>query len=840
MGKIAFKPTKEQVRIFKYVDKRHENLLIEARAGCGKCLGIDTPVLMYDGSIKPVQDIEIGDILMGDDSQPRKVLSTNTGYGELFNIIPVKGDSWVCNDVHVMTLHDDRKKTIIDIPLNKLNNHLRYPNNNLRNYRLQRTGVEFNEVNNIVDPYLIGLWLGDGDKTNKSPKFTINENDKNIISYLKNVNYDKITPKIKKYKSDNGCYSIHLTMENYVNGRSNNILKYEFDKCKFNDTIGIPKKYLINSREKRLRLLGGLIDSDGHYSKENNLSITTKYDKLKDDILFLCRSLGFSAYSSIKKSTIKSLNFTGYYHRINISGDYTQIFSLKNNYNERKQIKNVLRTGFKYESIGFGNYYGFTLDGNGRFLLGDFTITHNTSTIVEATKLIPKDKDITFLAFNKHIQEELKEKLPENVRCYTMHGLGAGAILRKYPKIKMDEFKVDHIIKNLSKKWKLSNEFKLPYEEIQYMNELKKYVNLCRLTLTMDKKWMRILGEKYDMKYIEDKDIKRISSVLEVLMNDRETYDFTDMVFLPAIDPKIWLFPQDFVIVDECQDLNRAQQKMIEKMLKRDRVSKKVTGRLIAVGDPFQSIYSFAGSDNNSFDWFRKYKNTKVLPLTYTFRCAKDIVKKANEIVEDIKPMDDAPEGQVRRGDVIAEAESGDFVLCRTVRPLIALFFTFLLEGKKAMIKGSDVGLSLIEMTKDQKTLGQLMAFWENELSTYRDKLKKRGILNYEEDTGYAILEDRINTLVFLAKLSNDIADLRSKISVIFTDDISGIMLSTVHKAKGLEANRVFIIRPDLLPMGTPKAWQYQQEKNLEYVAITRAKLELVYDYEWNDEIKES
>ena len=461
-----------------------------------------------------------------------------------------------------------------------------------------------------------------------------------------------------------------------------------------------------------------------------------------------------------------------------------------------------------------------------------------TSTIVEATKLLPKTSEITFLAFNKHIQEELKERLPENVRCYTTHGLGLAAIRRKYgDSIKFDEFKIDHILKKRSKNWNLDKEFQNLFEKNQYLNELKKFINLCRLTLTFDKKWMINLAERYDIKYSSDKDIKRVATVMEFLMNDRTSFDFTDMVFLPAIDNKIWLFPQDVVVLDEAQDFNRAQQKIVEKMLKRDKVNKsRIIGRLISVGDDFQSIYGFGGSSNSSFNWFRNFKNTKVLPLTYTFRCAKEIVKKANEIVRDIKPLENADQGIVRKGSVLDEPESGDFVLCRTTAPLINLFFRYLLEGKKAIIKGSDIGISLVEMTANHKTPAQLMAYWTNKLEEFRVDLRKNGILNYNEHSGYIVLEDKVNALNFLARLAKDIHDLRNKISTIFRDDIHGIILSTVHKAKGLEANRVFIARPDKLPLNGVKGWQYIQEKNLEYVAITRAKKELIYDYDWSDE----
>jgi len=108
--------------------------------------------------------------------------------------------------------------------------------------------------------------------------------------------------------------------------------------------------------------------------------------------------------------------------------------------------------------------------------------------------------------------------------------------------------------------------------------------------------------------------------------------------------------------------------------------------------------------------------------------------------------------------------------------------------------------------------------------------------LNPNEHSGYVDLEDKVSTLLFIARMCTDLMDLRAKIKAIFTDEIEGIVLSTVHKAKGLEANRVFIIRPDLMPLPNARGWQAAQEKNLEYVSITRAKYELVYDNEWTDE----
>ena len=460
-----------------------------------------------------------------------------------------------------------------------------------------------------------------------------------------------------------------------------------------------------------------------------------------------------------------------------------------------------------------------------------------TTTIVEASKLIPKDKSITFLAFNRHIKEELSERLPEHIRCYTTYGLGNAAIKRKYgDSIEFDEFKIDKIILKKSKSWHLEDEFDDDGEISIYLTNIKKLVNFCRLTLTLKKEYIPFIAERYDVPLNKPNDIKRVLKVLDTATNDRKTYDYTDMIYLPAIDNGLWMFPQDYVFVDEVQDLNRCQIKIIEKILKKDKTSGKFTGRLIAVGDFFQGIYGFNAADEKSFEWFEKFPNTKVLPLSTSFRCSKAVIRKAQEIVPNIKALEDAPEGIVRSGDVLTEPKSGDFVICRTTMPLIELFFHFLTENKKAIIKGSDIGVQLIQLIGDIKSIDKLNTYWRTELMKFRNDLKNEGILNPNEHTGYSTLEDKINTLLFLAKISTNITDLKNKINVIFTDKIEGICLSTVHKVKGLEANRVFIVRPDLLPMQTKKTWQQIQEKNLEYVAYTRAKHELIIDHEWVNE----
>jgi DNA helicase-2/ATP-dependent DNA helicase PcrA len=460
-----------------------------------------------------------------------------------------------------------------------------------------------------------------------------------------------------------------------------------------------------------------------------------------------------------------------------------------------------------------------------------------TTTIVEAVKLLPKNKNIMFMAFNKHIQEELKTRLPKHVRCYTSHGLGMSAIKRKYgDKIQFDEFKADKWIQKKAKNWHLKDEFNSNEEKYRYLQDIKKLVNLCRLSLTTDKKYIPYIADRYEIPITQEKDLKRLLKVLDAMTQDRSTFDYADMIYLPAIDKSLWLFPQDYVVIDECQDVNRAQQRLIEKMLKKDKNTKKYKGRLIAIGDGFQSIYGFTGITDRTYQWFKEFQNTKTLPLSYSFRCSKKVTEHAQRIVPNIKALPEAPEGCVRNGDVINETKDGDFVLSRTTTPLIKLFFEFLSQQKKAVIKGSDIGLQLIDLINNIKTITELVEYWNNELIKFKQELLNNGILNPQDHTGYAALEDKVNTLLYLAKISDTIEGLKNNIKVIFTDKLKGIVLSTIHKAKGLEADRVFIIRPDKIPLPNSKKWQYVQEKNLEYVAITRAKTELIYDHEWTDE----
>ncbi len=349
--------------------------IVAGRPGTGKCLSPRTTVMMADGALKQARYVRVGDRVMGPDGGPRRVLSTTTGEDEMFRIVPIKGEPWECNSQHVLSLvrnRTGRSGEIIDVPLDEyLNPDVPLDRGKLK---LFRVGVEFPERETLIAPYLAGLWLGDGTKdrpeiTNKEPV---------VAAYCRAVAGDygctcSVTP-----LPANNSQSIKFQREDRKRGSGHNAIALGFEGLVQEDgQKRIAPPYLVNSRQKRLELLAGLLDTDGYVSKVC-VEISTKYDGLKDDLLYLCRSLGLAAYATYKKSAIKDLEFEGWYWRIYISGDVNMIPCKVLRLTPRQQVKNALRTGFSVEPLGRGPYCGFMLDGDGRFLLGDFTVTHNS------------------------------------------------------------------------------------------------------------------------------------------------------------------------------------------------------------------------------------------------------------------------------------------------------------------------------------------------------------------------------------------------------------------------------------------------------------------------------
>lgn len=400
--------------------------LVTAHTGSGKCIKFDTEIMMFDGSIKKVQDIKVEDKLMGDDSTERNVIGLARGIEPMYEIKLSDGDSFTCNESHILCLKYNVKPFIKE---NKKSNRyeliwfdnveikMRYQSFNYKNKDkeecfiqakrllnekkltqgkdfnisvkdflnlpkyLQRNslsykvGINFPEKNIDIDPYIIGLWLGDG--SSNSAEITCQ--DAVILKYL----HEKILDYDCYLQYRNGYRYGLTTLKKYTNrGRENKITTVLKNYNLLNNKH-IPLDYKINSRENRLKLLAGLIDSDGYYYCKT-YEISQKNNLLADDIVYLVKSLGFAcSCKKVKKSCYyNNIKKEGEYNRIHIFGDnLTEIPILckRKKCNEERIInKPALEYHFKVKSEGIGNYYGFEIDGNHKFILGNFIVTHNT------------------------------------------------------------------------------------------------------------------------------------------------------------------------------------------------------------------------------------------------------------------------------------------------------------------------------------------------------------------------------------------------------------------------------------------------------------------------------
>ena len=366
--------------------KPGELIVVGALPERAKCLAKGTLVLMFDGSIRAIEDVKAGEYLMGPDSHPRKVLSLGHGVDELFDVIPNKGDSYRVNGDHILSLRSSDTGKLINITVqNWLSCSTRAA---LERYKGWRTGVEFPHRDVTVDPYYLGLWLGDGATAYPG---TISNPDEEIIEFLEQY-ATSLGSHLHHHRPDGKCPDFRITNGKLgdPNKRSELLNMMEnlgFKRGDGEGTKHIPQQYIVNSRDVRLRLLAGLMDTDGHLHADNTFQIAQKSHDLAMQIVFLARSLGFAAYwkrSKTRCQTGPACDST----RVTISGNIEEIPTLvkRKQARKRQSVKNVLNTGIKVVSAGVGEYYGVELDGDGLFLLWDFTVTHNTALAMQIAR----------------------------------------------------------------------------------------------------------------------------------------------------------------------------------------------------------------------------------------------------------------------------------------------------------------------------------------------------------------------------------------------------------------------------------------------------------------------
>ncbi len=495
----------------------------------------------------------------------------------------------------------------------------------------------------------------------------------------------------------------------------------------------------------------------------------------------------------------------------------------------------------------------FIKNGNGNLVVEASAGSGKTYTLMKCVEEIPGDKTILLSAFNRDIANVLKRKAKDlyNVNVSTLHGLGLQMLQRNFPneELVLDEFKYKSYLNTNIRSLSSINTFNLSKREYaRYMSNIEAFINFGRCYLCETVKDLEFIEDRYDIQPIADE--KEVAlDILAYGKKNLSQIDYTDMIWLPCVRYCKPLGMQyDWIILDEAQDLSVCQREIVLKC-------RKINTRMLFFGDSEQSLYSFASSDPESFKRLKELPNTTSLPLSISYRCAKNIVDFAQKIVPTIEANNDGREGQIKYDVPLEDIKDGDMVLCRNNAPLMQVYVDFIKKGKKCFIRGKDIGLNLKNMVKRtgievlNKSLqedGVFVRLYDTLFDMINEVVSKYNVTYYDavESAAVANRLDMIKALEILSDDINTATELIEKINNIFSDRKSGgISLSTIHKAKGLEADNVYIACKHLMPSSRAKKdWEIRQEYNLMYVAYTRAKniLGFIDDKEFENFIKKT
>lgn len=470
-----------------------------------------------------------------------------------------------------------------------------------------------------------------------------------------------------------------------------------------------------------------------------------------------------------------------------------------------------------------------------------------TTTLLEA--LVVTTGSVGFAAFNKKIADEIKLKIADRsnsqsdnydpryaamgnrVRVGTFHSFGLGAWRRVYPSVKVDA----------DAKWLATVEaLQVPRPLQGFVRRLLSLAKQNALGLhgsVDDVRRYYDIVDHHDMAYDLEDDSQLpqgIELAIKALHFHRDhaaaMVDFDDMIYMPVVTPtRIW--QNDFVFVDEAQDTNPVRRALARKMLRSN-------GRAVFVGDRHQAIYGFTGADNDAIDQIVRDFSCKSLPLTITYRCPKAVVRAAQTVVSHIEAHETAPEGEVttiEQDNLMANAATllpTDAILCRKTKPLVETAFSLIRTGVACHVEGRDIGTSLVKLIdkfKTANTLDDLLARIDAHGERRAAMLVAKG-----KDSQAEALMDRVATIHCIAGQCETVEEVKQRIVSMFEDSDSQrkqtLTLSTVHKSKGREWPRVFVLGKNAWMPGpwAKQQWEVEQEMNLIYVAYTRAQKQLV------------
>lgn len=486
--------------------------------------------------------------------------------------------------------------------------------------------------------------------------------------------------------------------------------------------------------------------------------------------------------------------------------------------------------------------YDFVEHGLGNAVISASAGSGKTYTIIKLLDYIPKDKKVLIVAFNRDIRQEIKAKVinagHKNVQVDTFHSLGYKILNanfnRRFVNTDPNEYKYSNYISNNISQLSTINTFRLGKQFSQYLSNIQNLVNFGRCYLSETVEDLDKVCERYGIICIADE--KEVAvKVLEWGEKCLDEIDYTDMVWLPNtlhLDSKFYKY--DWIIVDECQDLNMVEKDMLF-------TCRRMGTRMLFFGDKAQEIYSFSGADSEAFDKLRELEDTIQLPLSISYRCPKNIVEYVHYLVPTIEyDKKNKIKGEIIENANLSDVKDGDMILCRNNAPLAKIYIELLRNGIKTKILGKDYSANLSKTIKNTKEellnvdlsmQGVFSKLYDIFYDLVETTMHKQNITKEEALTSSSIIAklDEIKVLEILSEGLTTSKELQERINDIFTDNKeSGIILSTIHKSKGLESPNVYIACKSLMPSKTAKQpWEIEQENNLIYVAYTRTKNKL-------------
>lgn len=450
-----------------------------------------------------------------------------------------------------------------------------------------------------------------------------------------------------------------------------------------------------------------------------------------------------------------------------------------------------------------------------------------TTLIERGHHLLPPST--LFLAFNKSIADELGRRMPSRASsCMTFHSLALRALKRRLGNINVDAYKYS----------KMAQKEGLDREKSNIVSKIISDFQLNEAPIFQDESaWtaqyaMSLMSEQFIFELDTDS-IEELTQLVEMAMaflrkeaKRPSALTFDDMLFFLGYyaRKKRWnLKDYDCVVVDEAQDVSPIRKYIITLL----------SNRLIQVGDRRQAIYAFAGAMTNAMDMLSDAFNCRSLPLSITWRCDHAIIREASTIVGDfLQARPDAGDGSVKyipESQLLnSNLDKDSMIICRMNAPLIKLALS-LLKARIPFKLVSDFPDRLIKRVKKIGETSVGIATFKSDVFAYYDaKLADAG----DKKNLIKRIEDERDTILYLASVSDSVDEVINLLNTLTKSDY-GVILTTGHKAKGLEADHVFILRPDLCPAPWVEPEldpeQYQQELNLKYVMITRAKHNLIY-----------